>query len=195
MRTLVTLSAAVLVASSLLMAQAPSVAWFGVPVPPGLGDPHRPILDVSAVTPAPATVPAGEDANRDLAGAAIRKELEAIVGFSRADRARGEKAWGRITGFRGAEDTHTWVFQQFTAAGLRDVETQTYTATQATWHPKSWSVALIEKARADAGTQRVFLESAFPTSGSRMTRGPFRAPLVLVGATADAALADVDVKD
>ena len=63
--------------------------------PSGLGDPHSPILDVTALKPAPAIVPAGEETHRDLAGAAIRKDLEAIVGFSKADRARGEKAWGR----------------------------------------------------------------------------------------------------
>ena len=68
-----------------------------MPLPSGLGDPHRPILDVTALKPAPAAVPAGEEAHRDLAGATIRKDLEAIVGFSTADRARGEKAWGRIT--------------------------------------------------------------------------------------------------
>ena len=83
-------------------------------------------------------VPAGEEKSGDLAGAAIRKDLEAIVGFAKADRARGEKAWGRITGFRGADETHAWVLQQFKAAGLRDTETQAYTATQPTWHPKSW---------------------------------------------------------
>ena len=83
-------------------------------------------------------MPPGEETHRDLTGATIRKDLEAIVGFSKADRARGEKAWGRITGFRAADETHAWVLQQFKAAGLRDAETQTYTATQATWHPKSW---------------------------------------------------------
>ena len=40
-------------------AQSP---WFGVPLPAGLSDPHRPILDVSALTPAPAIVPPGEEA-------------------------------------------------------------------------------------------------------------------------------------
>src|SRR6478735_2410987 len=103
---------------------------------PRLSDPHHAILDVSSLKPAAAVAPAGEEGFKDLAGATIHKDLETIVGFSKADRARGEMALGRITGFRGADETHAWVLQQFKAAGLRDAETQTYTATQPTWHPK-----------------------------------------------------------
>src|SRR5580765_5370034 len=117
--------------------------WFGVPLPTGLGDPHRPILDVATVKPAPAMIPPGEEGHAELAGGAVRKHLEAIVGISRADRARGEKAWGRITGFRAADETHAWVLQQFKAAGLRDPQTQTYASTQPTWYPKSWEVKLL----------------------------------------------------
>lgn len=163
-----------------------SQPWFGVALPNGMSDPHRPILDVSMLSPASAIVPTGEERARDLAGAVIRKDLEAIVGIAKADRARGERAWGRITGFRGADETHAWVLAQFTAAGLRDPQTQTYTATQPTWRPKRWEVKL------RSGTHTVTLESAFPTSGSRLA-APIAAPLVFVGATSDAALPDVDV--
>ena len=125
---------------------------------------------------------------------AIRKHLEAIVGFSKADRARGEKAWGRITGFRAADETHSWVLQQFKAAGLRDAEMQTYAATQAIWHP--------EVVGGEAGRESTRLEPA-PRCGARIgvsdervaaAAGPITAPLVFVGATTDAALPDVDVK-
>jgi len=167
--------------------------WFGVPLPAGLSDPHRPILDVSSLTPAPAIVPAGEEAHRDLTGWLIRKDLEAIVAYSKTDRAH-QKAWGRITGFRAADETHAWVLQQFNAAGLRGAETQTYTATQATWYPRNWSVKLVANAATGSGSRDVILESAFPTSGSELAQGPLRAPLVFVGATTDAALPDVDVK-
>src|SRR5688572_10292050 len=167
-------------------AQAGS-AWFGVPLPAGLGDQHRPILDVSKATPAAAVVPPGEERHRELAGPVIRKHLEAIVGFAVADRARGEKAWGRITGFRGADETHAWVLQQFKSAGLRDVETQTYAGTQAVWQPRSWQVKL------SSGTVGVVLESAFPTSGSRLA-SRISAPLVMVGATSGV-MPDTDVKD
>ena len=171
-----------------------SAAWFGVPEPAGLGDPHRPILDLSAARPARAVVPSGEEGNRDLEGAVIRRNLEAIVGISRADRARGEKAWGRITGFRAADETHAWVLDQFKAAGLRESATQTYEATQATWHPKSWEVKLLTNPKVGAGSRDVVLESSFPTSGSQLPGGSLSAPLVFVGATTDTALPDIDVK-
>ncbi len=174
--------------------QTPSAPWFGVRLPAGLGDPHRPILDVSTVKPVAAVVPSGEERHAELTGAAVRKHLEAIVGFSRADRARGEKAWGRITGFRAADETHAWVLQQFKTAGLRDPQMQTYNATQATWYPKSWEVKLVATAKAGPGSRDVVLESAFPTSGSQLPSGPISGPLVFVGATTDAALPDVDVK-
>ena len=167
--------------------------WFGVPLPTGLVDPHRPILDVATVKPAPAMIPPGEEGHAELGGGAVRKHLEAIVGISRADRARGEKAWGRITGFRAADETHAWVLQQFKAAGLRDPQTQTYTSTQATWYPKSWTVKLLANAKAGPDSRDVVLESAFPTSGSQL-QSPITAPLIFVGATTDAALPDAEVK-
>lgn len=173
-------------------AQAPA-AWMGVPLPAGLGDPHRPILDVTKAAPPAAVVPAGEEGHRDLAGAVIRKDLEAIVGFARADRERGERAWGRITGFRGADNTHAWVLQQFKNAGLIDAETQTYTATQATWHPQRWEVKLVANAAAGTGAGDVILQSAFPTSGSQLA-APITAPVVFVGSTSEAALSAIDVK-
>jgi hypothetical protein len=171
-----------------------ALPWFGVTLPQGLGDPHRPILDVSTIKPAPAIVPPGEETHTELTGPAVRTYLEAIVGISRADRARGEKAWGRITGFRAADETHAWVLQQFEAAGLRDPQTQTYVATQPMWYPKSWQVKLRALPEAGPGSRDVVLESAFPTSGSQLPSGPIEGSLVFVGTTTDASLPDVDVK-
>ena len=192
--TPITLLAGTLLVSIELWAQAPSPAWFGVPVPAGLSDPHRPILDVSSATPAPAVVPAGEQNSRDLAGATIRKDLEAIVGIAQADRARGERAWGRITGFRGADETHAWVLQQFQAAGLRKIETQTYTATQSTGIR---GTGRSNCARVTRWLRRARRGSRVGVSDERIAarRGAVIAPLVFVGATTDAALPDVDVKN
>ena len=186
MRVRLPLILVVLLAASSTVILRAQTAWFGVPLPAGLGDPHRPILDVTRATPPAAVVPPGEEAHRELAGTVIRKHLEAIVGFAVADRARGEKAWGRITGFRAADETHAWVLQQFRAAGLRDAETQTYGGTQPVWHPRSWQVRLA------AAGQSVMLESAFPTSGSQLA-GHISAPVVSIGATTEP-LGDVDVK-
>jgi Zn-dependent M28 family amino/carboxypeptidase len=180
------LAAAILCAAT-VAAQTPP-QWFGVPLPAGLGDPHRPILDLADAKPGAAIVPPGEEGHRDLAGLAIRRDLEAIVGFAKSDRSRGERAWGRITGFKGAEETHAWVLQQFNAAGLNGVATQAYAGTQSIWHPKRWEVKLVSP-----GSRDVVLESAFPTSGSRLASGLVAAPLVSVGATSAASLADVDV--
>lgn len=188
-RLVLRILAAACVTAATIHAQAPATQWFGVPLPAGLGDPHRPILDLSNARPGAALVPSGEEGHRDLAGLAIRRDLEAIVGFAKSDRARGERAWGRITGFKGAAETHAWVLQQFKAAGLNGAETQAYTGTQSLWHPKRWEVKLVAP-----GSRDVVLESAFPTSGSQLTAGPIAAPLVFVGATSTASLADVDVK-
>jgi hypothetical protein len=193
MRKRLPVSTAVVATIALSIGATAQSPWFGVPLPAGLSDPHRPILAVSALAPSPAIVPAGEEAHRDLTGPLVRKDLEAIVAYSKADRAH-QKAWGRITGFRAADETHAWVLRQFNAAGLRDAEMQTYASTQATWYPRNWSVKLVANAAAGPGARDVILESAFPTSGSRLAQGPLRAPLVFVGATTDAALPDVDVK-
>ena len=170
-----------------------ATAWHGVRLPAGLGNPHRPIIDLSAAKLSPPIVPAGEQRFRALEGAAIRRDLEAIVNIARADRARGAKAWGRITGLPAADETHAWVLQQFKAAGLKNAETQTYPATQPVWVSTTWEVKLLATSAAGAGSRDVVLESAFPTTGSQMS-APLTAPLVLVGATSDPALPDVDVK-
>jgi hypothetical protein len=66
--------ATLLLLSIAATAQAPSSAWFGVPPPGGLSDPHRPILDVSSARPAAAVVPQGEEESHALTGRAIRKD-------------------------------------------------------------------------------------------------------------------------
>ena len=99
-------------------------AWFGAPIPQGIGDPHRPVVDVRSVSAAAVRVPGGEERFGDLVGARIRRDLETIVGFSRHSRAAGDRVWGRVTGFPSAVSTHAWVAEQFRSAGLQNVQVQ-----------------------------------------------------------------------
>ena len=110
-----------------------SGAWFGVPQPNGLGDPHRPVVDVRTVTPPAVRVPGGEERFSDLAGAKIRRDLETIVGFSKQSRSAGDRVWGRVTGFPAAAATHAWVAEQFRAAGMQNVQVQPYEASAPMW--------------------------------------------------------------
>lgn len=75
-------------------------AWFGLPRPPGLGDPHQPMVSLADVELRGAIVPAGEEVNQELEGVRILELLDAITGFSRRDRAAGNALWGRVTGRR-----------------------------------------------------------------------------------------------
>ena len=104
-------------------------AWFGVPLPPHLVDPHRPVVETSTAAPRPPLVPTGEEHNTELAGSLIRKDLDTIVGFSQADRAGGAKAWGRITGTPSAAAAMTWAAGRLRDAGLQKVEVQPYEGT------------------------------------------------------------------
>jgi hypothetical protein len=168
--------------------------WFGLGAPGGLGDPHRAVVNVSSVSVPPPRVPAGDDRHREMEGARIRRDLEAIVGFSKQSRAAGDRVWGRVTGFPAAAATMTWVAQQFKDAGLTGVEIQTYDASAPMWWSRSWDVRLLGDSKFGAGSSDVVLETAVPTSGSMMAGGTLTASLVHVGAVTDAALPGVDVK-
>jgi hypothetical protein len=192
MRTL--LLSGVLSALAVIQVQSQtSVAWFGAALPRGLGDPHRPVVDVRPAAP-PARVPGGEERYGDLTGARIRRDLETIVGFSKQSRAAGDRVWGRVTGFPAAAATQAWVGEQFRAAGLQNVQVQSYEASAPMWWASSWEVRVIAAPAYGVGSRDVVLESAVPTSGSQVPAGSMTAPLVDVGAVTDAALPAVDVK-
>ena len=185
---------AVLLAAEAGHAQtAAGTAWFGVPAPSGLGDPHRPVVDTSSATPRPALVPAGEERYSELAGALIRKDLETIVGFSKADRASGAKVWGRVTGFPSAVATMTWAASRFREAGLQKVDVQSYDGTGQMWHARSWEARLVADPAFGGATKAVVLESVLPTSGSQIPQGTLIAPLVHVGDTTSDAPITIDV--
>jgi hypothetical protein len=177
-------------------AQPPRAAapWFGVLLPSGLGDPHRPVVDLRAATPPSPRVPAGEEGRLDLQGARISRDVETIVGFSKQSRAAGDRVWGRVTGFPAAAATQAWVADEFRAAGLSNVQVQPYDASAPMWWAPSWDVRLLGAPSFGAGSRDVVLETAVPTSGSEIAGGTITAPLVHVGAVTDAALPAVDVK-
>ena len=180
-----------------LQGQGPT-AWFGLALPPGLGDPHKAVVPVASVaasgTLARARVPSGEGLFRDLQGASIKRDVETIVAFSKQSRAAGNKVWGRVTGFPSAVVTMSWVAEQLTVAGLSSVLVQQYDGTAPFWWAKTWDARLVADGSFGAGSRDVVLESALPVSGSQIPGGTLSAPLVYVGLTTDAALPNVDVK-
>ncbi|MES3008932.1 MAG: M28 family peptidase [Pseudomonadota bacterium] len=162
-------------------ALAQNAAWFGLNVPSGLGDPHQPVVDVSAVNPAPASVPAGEEGYADLRGAAILPMVQSIVDFSIQSRVAGEKSWGRVTGFPAAKATLEWTAQQFRDAGLTEVAVQEYDGTGAMWWPQNWEAKVLGNAAFGAGSMDVVLGSALPNGGSEIPGGTLTAPLAFAG--------------
>jgi hypothetical protein len=193
------LSALVLAAVSSPGASAQSSgAWFGLPLPPGL-DPHA--LQVIDVRPAaPAVVPEGEGAWRELSGSEIRPFLERIVEFSRESQETKElgtdRVWGRVSGFASGNGTIEWAAEQFVAAGLAHVELQRFEQDggASIWNPTSWEVRLIGNSAYGQGTRDVVLESAFPLSSGEIPAGGLTAPLVYVGNASAAELAHIDVR-
>ena len=176
-------AATVVLAGCLGQAQESGSArpWFGVSPPPGLGDPHRPVVGMTGIEPAPASMPSGEEATRDLDGRRIRSYLETIVGFSKQSRATGDRVWGRVTGFPAAAATIQWVADEFRAAGLDNVEVQEYQGSGERWWSRSWEVRLLGDSLFGPRSEDVILESALPTGGSHIARGTLTAPLVYVG--------------
>lgn len=177
-------------------AQSRGGPWFGLPLPPGFDPTALQVIDVRPA--APAAVPEGEAAWRELSGSEIRPYLERIVEFSRESRASRElgtdEVWGRVTGFPSGNGTIEWAAEQFVAAGLADVELQRFDQDPngSIWNPTRWEVRLVGDAAYGAGTRDVVLESAMPLSGD-FPSGGLTAPLVYVGVATPAELANIDV--
>ncbi len=188
--------AAAVVIGSNSLAQTNTDAWFGLSPPQGLGDPHRPVVDVNTIAVPLARVPAGEEKYHELQGGRIYRDVATIVGFSKQSRKAGDKVWGRVTGFPTAKATIAWAAQEFRDAGLTNVAVQEYTAGIGTamWWATTWEAKLLADPAFGAVSKDVLLESAVPTSGSLIPNGVLTASLVYVGAITDAALPDVDVK-
>ena len=173
-------------------------AWFGVHLPPRVGD--VPAVVVGARAPRPVSLPEGESSASELTGAAIRRDLETIVGFSKESRRSKEvgsgQLWGRISGLRSSADTIAWAVAQFRAAGIMDAKLQPIAqdAKAALWLPLEWEVRLLGDAAFGAGSADVVLGSAMPLPPSQLPGGTLTAPVVFVGDAQPAALAAIDVK-
>jgi hypothetical protein len=180
-------------------AQAPrQTAWFGLVLPPAPG--REPAVIVGDRGTRPAIVPAGEEAYAELGGAAIRADLETIVGFSRESRATHEigsgQLWGRVAGFPSSTRTVNWAVEQFRKAGIADVKVQSFAqdARASFWLPLAWEVRLLGDPAFGAGTADLVLQSAMPLTPSEIPGGTLTAPLVYVGGASPAVVRHVDVK-
>jgi hypothetical protein len=173
--------------------------WFGVRLPPGF-DPEVPQVTIGTRGPVPALVPPGEGRHLEFAGERIRKDLEAIIGFSKQSRIRREvgngQLWGRIAGLPSGTATIDWAVRQFRAAGIDDVHVQTFSQESgaALYLPESWEMRLLADGAFGAGTEDVVLASAMPLPPSKLPGGELTAPLVFVGTGRRSGLAGVDVR-
>ncbi len=169
--------------------------WFGVTLPPKAG--VSPAVKVGARPPRPAT--AGV-ADPEFNGAAIKADVETIVGFARAAALSKEigigQMWGRIAGFPSSDKTVVWALDQFRKAGITDVRTQSIAQDQKSslWLPLSWKVTLLGDPAFGAGSNDIVLESALPVGPSAIQGGTMTAPLIYVGAASPAVLQHIDVK-
>ena len=187
--------------SAIGAAQAPAKhsAWFGVPLPPSPG--KEPAVMVGDRAPRPVSVPAGEPPAPELSGAAIKADLETIVGFSKESRKNREVGSGPDLGpHRGLP-----VERQDHRLGRRTVPQGRHRRRQASadragaertsfWLPLSWEVRLLGDPAFGPGSADVVLESAMPLSPSDIPAGTLTAPLVYVGTASPAVIQHIDVK-
>lgn len=197
-------SAAVIATAGYAGAQAPvrpptpprPGPWFGASLPPGRGD--VPAVLVGDRGTRPAIVPPGESGWRELEGATIRADLDAIVAFSKESRATREigtgQLWGRVSGLPSSEKTIRWAADQFRQAGIKSVNVQPVAQDPQgrLWLPTSWEFALLGDPAYGPGTADVVLQSATPI-GPDIPGGTITAPLVFVGSANAAVLEHIDV--
>ncbi|MEZ5286003.1 MAG: hypothetical protein R2712_14575 [Vicinamibacterales bacterium] len=173
-------------------------AWFGLMLPPPVG--QHPAVLVGERAPRPVVVPPGDPEAPELSAAAIRADLDTIVGFAQQSRATKEigsgQLWGRIAGFPSASRTVAWAIEQFTAAGIADVEAQPFeqAANAPFWLPLSWTLTLKGDPAFGPGSTDVVLDSAMPLAPSTLPSGGLTAPLVFVGSASPSLLAQIDVR-
>jgi len=187
-------------ASGIAVGQTPRTdgPWFGVHLPPRFG--AEPAVLVGSRAPRVVNMPKGEARAAEFSGAAIRKDLETIVGFSKESRAVREigsgQLWGRVSGFPSSAKTVDWAVRQFRDAGIADVKSQPIRqeANAAFWLPLSWEVRLLGDAAFGSGSADVVLESAMPLTPSEIKNNSLTAPLVYVGTANSSLVRHIDVR-
>jgi hypothetical protein len=192
-------SLSLIVSPSTAQTTTDSGSWLGLTLPPKFG--AEPAVLVGERQPRPVVLPAGENTAPEFSGAAIKKDVEAIVAFSKASRSEREigsgQLWGRVSGLPSSAKTVEWATEQLRKAGIRDVKLQTLEqeSRAALWMPLSWEVRLLGDTALGAGSLDVVLESAMPVSASVIAGGTLTAPLIYVGSANPAVLDRFDVKD
>ncbi|OGT74077.1 MAG: hypothetical protein A3H44_13110 [Gammaproteobacteria bacterium RIFCSPLOWO2_02_FULL_57_10] len=187
-------------AGPLLAQPATTQPWFGVSPAPGFDPTVAPVIIGSDYGPRPAIVPSGEENDTALTGDALRRDLEAIVDFSKWSRETNEvgtgQLWGRITGLPSGDRTMDWVEQRFNEAGVPDIERQWFNqTTDATlWLAHSWEVRIHGSENFGPGSRDVILESAMPADGTVLSQEGLTAPLIFVGTARAAELEYIDVR-
>ncbi len=173
-------------------------AWFGTPLPPGLGE--VPPVIIGDRGPVPVNVRPGDPTTPALQAASLRRDLATIVGFSRESRDTKEigdgQLWGRIAGFPSSSRAIQWAVDEFRRAGIQNVELQSFDqdAGASMWLPLSWEIRLLGDPAFGVGSLDVVLESATPLSPSDIAGGSITAPLVYVGTASPAVLMHIDVR-
>jgi len=182
-------------------AQAPATApWFGVTPPPPFAPHASPVILGQDYGPRPALIPPGEERFPELTGAAIRRDVASIIGFSMRSRESREVGdgllWGRITGLPSGEATMDWATERLRAAGVPTVERQWFDQDEGAslWLPLAWELRIQGDAAFGPGSGDMVLESAIPANAAPMGREGLTAPLVFVGTARPAELAQIDVR-
>ena len=178
-------------------AEPKTTAWFGIPLPPPVSDPRKPVMKYDdAFAPLPAAFAHRKGKFDELLdAAALKADQKKIVGFSLESLNAGDKVWGRRAATPSFQHTLEWVVSEFRAAGLKEARVEPFAVTTMMWVPQSWRLQVLADPAFGAGSADVTLQSAFPQpGGATIPGGTLTAPVVYVGHGTDADLAGRDVR-
>ncbi|GAB1267592.1 hypothetical protein NBRC116493_08450 [Aurantivibrio infirmus] len=174
------------------------LSWFGIIHPPGFKAHSVPLI-LSDRGPRPVFAPEGEADFEHLRGAEIKKDLAAVIEFSKQSRDSNEigsgQLWGRLSGFSSGANTVNWALGKFAEAGITETSRQSFNqdADSEFWMPLSWKLTLLANSKFGEKSKDIVLESAMPLSPSSIPGGKLKANLIYVGGASAAELEKVDV--